>query len=90
LRSLQKKLSSMGITLPLHQEIRQSLSLEKGQSPIPASDPDSSRPRCCWPLNDRWPWKFCDAPFDPDRTHRNSSYCPKHRSIAVSRTPWKV
>jgi len=40
-------------------------------------------PECCWPINDSYPWRFCDAPASSGR-----SYCPEHMKLAyVHRRP---
>ena len=36
---------------------------------------------CCWPINDRRPWRFCDA-----QAERGRSYCAHHARVGTQKT----
>lgn len=58
--------------------------VEKPASPARKPTPAASKPKrttpCAWPMNDRWPWRFCDVPTC------DGPYCEEHAQRAYART----
>lgn len=67
-------------TAPDPEAVKPMLAKDRKPPAAPKTRPGAAMPRlyapireCAWPLNDRRPWKFCDAPTEPGKP-----YCRDH------------